>query len=163
MQTAAKAIDATRPTFETLRAFLDRPIRLNGDNYQGAPDAYRADRHTIDRDREEARMLIRWAQTWGVEPETVASDNSRLSWSANAGWHYIAGQYYQTEVCATVAHAVAEAIAQEHRIRICYKHPIELATGDPVANPFSTLLRDIVAYISACNPREGRRLARWFR
>jgi len=163
METAVKTTDETAPTFNSLLEFLNKPIRLCGDNYRGAPEAYLADRRTIVRDREEARMLIRWAQTWGVKPENVPSANSRLSWSANAGWHYIAGQYYQTEVCATVADAVADAIVQEHRIRICYKHPIELATGDPVANPFSTLLRDIVAYISACNPREGRRLARWFR
>lgn len=163
MTTAVKPIDDTAPTFKSLLEFLDKPIRLCGDNYRGAPEAYRADRRTILRDREDARMLIRWAQTWGVDPETVPTANSRLSWSANAGWHYIAGQYYQTEVCATVADAVADAIVEEHRNRIRLAMPIQIATGYPVGNPFSTLLRDIVAYVSACNPREGRRLARWFR
>jgi len=163
MNTAAKAIDATEPTFETLRAFLDRPIRLNSDNYQGAPDAYRADRQTIDRDREDARALIRWAQTWGVTPDDIADANSRLSWSVGGGWDYAPGQYYQTEVCAAVANAVADAIVREHRVRIDTACPIDPATKAPIANPYSSLLIDIVVYISACAPREGRRLARWFR
>jgi hypothetical protein len=154
---------ATAPTLETLRAFLDRPIRLNSDNYQGAPDAYRADRHKIVRDREDARALIRWAQTWGVTADDIADADLRLSWSVGAGWDYVPGQYYQTEVCAAVASAVADAIMDEHRVRIDNACPIDPATGAPVANPYSSLLRDIVAYISACNPREGRRLARWFR
>ena len=163
MKPAPKTIDATAPTFQSLLAFLAQPIRLNSDDYRGAYDAYRADRQTIDRDRKDARSLIRWAQTWGVTPDDIADATSRLSWSVGASWEYVPGQYYQTEVCAAVANAIADAIVREHRVRISNAWPIDPATNAPVANPYSSLLTDIVVYISACAPREGRRLGRWFR
>lgn len=153
----------TAPTFDGLLDLLKKPIRLCAANYSGAPGAYLADRRTIVRDREEARMLIRWAQAWGVDAQAVADSSSRLNWSANAGWDYIPGQYYQTEVCASIASAVADGIVKEHQNRMLSAGPIAVTTGAPVTHPFSTLWRDIRSYIAACNPREGRRLARWFK
>lgn len=135
------------PDWPSLGRFLVRGTRLESDNYRGALDAYRADRRRIDRDRADARELIRWAQVWGVEPAAVARQLSRLTWSESHGWEYCAGQYYPVEVCGAVAQAVAGAIIDHHRGNRLYHHKVESITG----------------YIAACGGPGSRRLARWFR
>lgn len=135
------------PDWPSLGRFLVRGTRLDTDNYRGSPDAYRADRRRIDRDRADARELIRWAQAWGVDPATVARQLSRLTWSESHGWDYCAGQYYPVEVCGAVAQAVAGAIIDHHR-----ENPLAHRGAD-----------SIPAYIAACGGPGSRRLARWFR
>ena len=137
MNTAVKTIDETAPTFASLLKFLDKPIRLCGDNYRGAPDAYRADRRRIVRDRQDARVLIGLAIAWDAPASALQGASSRLSYSAADGWNYVPGQYYQVEVCAAVANAVSVAIID--------------------ARPVADVLRELAG------TRSGRRLARWFR
>ena len=141
MKAAVKTIDETAPTFASLLKFLDKPIRLCGDNYRGAPDAYRADRRRIVRDRQDARVLIGLAIAWGAPASALQGASSRLSWSAANGWTYVPGQYYQTEVCAAVANAVSIAIID--------------------ARPGPDRVADVLRQLAGT--RSGRRLARWFR
>jgi len=154
---------AGAPTWDNLSAFLVRGTRLETDNYRGAPDAYRADRRRIERDRADARELIRWAQVWGVEPAAVAHQLSRLTWNDSHGWDYCAGQYYPVEVCGAVAQAVSGAIIDHHREKALANPPIDTATGRAVENPCAGLFESISAYIAACGGPGSRRLARWFR
>lgn len=124
----------------SLRDFVAKPLRLCPGNYRGAADAYRADRGRIVRDRQDARLLIAMAEAGGIPASAVSA--GRLSWSTGHGWHYVAGQYYPTEVCAAVCAAVSVAI------RAGAGHAGHLAW-----------------YITnAGHARSGvRRLARWFR
>lgn len=163
MEPAVKTIDETAHTFESLLEFLDKPIRLDSNNYRGAVAAYRADRKRIDRDRADARDLIRWAKTWGVTVDDVRHESTRLTWNISDGWQYCPGQYYPTEVCAAVAAAVSDAIVSKHRHARLAEPGIIPLTGEACANPCKGLLTSIVDYIAACDKRAGRRLARWFR
>lgn len=151
------------PNWDSLVQFLNQRIELEAANYRGAVAAYRADRKRIDRDRADARDLIRWAQTWGVNADDVRQMSTRLTWNISDGWQYCPSQYYPTEVCAAVAAAVSDAIVSKHRNARLAEPGINPITGEPSANPCKGLLASIVDYIAACDARAGRRLARWFR
>lgn len=140
------------PTWDSLRAFVGQRVRLEGANYSDAA-SYRADRKRIDRDRADARELIRWGETWGVDPAMVIGRLSRLTWGAETGWDYIPGQYYPTEVFGAVCRAVSEAILQAHCDR-------ERARGGEAS--IAQQAHWAAAYIRACGGRGSRSVARWF-
>lgn len=135
----------------SLRAFLARPIRLDACNYQGAPDAYRADRRTIVRDRADARSLIELAEAWGLSAASAAQ--GRLSFGSG-GWHYVPGQYYPTEVCRAICAAVSLQISLTYPVRA--RLIGEGARGAVAWHVWTHDGRPVTL------SRSGRKLRRWF-
>lgn len=81
-------------------------------NYSGAPEAYRADRRTAERDLGRVRELVR---RFGDSPAfdahlgAVLSGNDRLRYDADGRIEYTVGQYWCTEFRGACAEALRRA------------------------------------------------------
>jgi hypothetical protein len=101
----------------TLRAFIDARPGFDWRNYQGAPEAYRADCTTALRGLHDGRVLLRACTLASVSAENLRAaltDAHRLTLTDAGRLEYTPGQYWPTEYRAAACRALADALARHY-------------------------------------------------
>jgi len=101
-----------------LRAFINARPSFDWRNYQGAPEAYRADYAVAYRDLQDARVLLRACALASVSADDLRAaltDARRLTLNSETGaLEFTACQYPPTEYRAAACRALADALERHY-------------------------------------------------
>lgn len=105
-----------RPALHALLAFAESRPGFEWANYDGAPDAYRADYREAYKDLQDARTLLAYIARTSISDDDLiaAAGNDRLQINRASDGSirvdYVTGQYYPTEYRAAVCRVASAAI-----------------------------------------------------